>query len=122
MARDVTAIASPVAGRPRVVLICHREDRLDAEGLATWLATSFNLVGMVELRERPWRVLKRARREIRRVGLLGFADVLAFRAYYRLVHAGRDRRWLDGEVARLRARYPADLQQVPRLAAANPNT
>lgn len=117
-------MSDPVASlpRPRVVLIGHREERIDLEGLACWLAHSFELVGMVVLRDPPHVLLKRARREIRRSGLLGFLDVLAFRAYYALNLAKADAAWIDREVARLRERYPAELGRVPRLAASSPNT
>jgi folate-dependent phosphoribosylglycinamide formyltransferase PurN len=108
--------------RPRAVLICHREERIDLEGLASWLAHSFHLVGMVIVCDPPQLFLKRARTEIRRSGVFGFLDVLAFRAYYALKLARSDAAWIDREVARLREQYPADLDRVPRLTIASPNT
>jgi folate-dependent phosphoribosylglycinamide formyltransferase PurN len=107
--------------RPSAVLLCHEADRIDAEGLAAWLAASFRLAGVVALRERPGPLQTRARREIRRSGWLRFLDVLAFRAYYRLRLARADAQWIEAELARLRARYPARLDGVPRLSATNPN-
>jgi methionyl-tRNA formyltransferase len=56
------------------------------------------------------------------VGALRFLDVLAFRLFYRLRHARRDRAWIDRAVAALRRQYPADLEAVPRLEAVSPNT
>jgi folate-dependent phosphoribosylglycinamide formyltransferase PurN len=94
---------------------------VDAEGLAAWLAATFELAGVVALREPRRALLRRARREVRRVGLLRFLDVLAFRLYYGLRLAAADRAWIDGAVAGLRARYPADLAVVPRLEATSPN-
>jgi methionyl-tRNA formyltransferase len=38
------------------------------------------------------------------------------------MHAGRDRAWKDGELARLRARYPADLASVPHITVGSPNS
>jgi hypothetical protein len=108
--------------RPRVVLICHAGDRVDREGLAAWLAAAFDLVGIVMLHERRGAMTARVRREIRRVGALRFLDVLAFRLFYRLRHARRDRAWIDRAVAALRRQYPADLEAVPRLEAVSPNT
>jgi hypothetical protein len=108
--------------RPRVVLICHREERIDVEGLASWLAHSVDLVGMVVLRDPPGLLMKRARTEIRRSGVLGFLDVVAFRAYYALKLARADAAWTRREVRRLRQEYPADLDAVPRVAASSPNT
>jgi hypothetical protein len=106
---------------PRVVLMCHERDRIDVEGLAAWLATSLKLVGIVLIRERPGRMLKRVRREIRRVGFPRFLDVVAFRFYYRIALAGGDAAWIDGEVARLRTIYPARFDDVPMLAVGDPN-
>ena len=110
------------ATSPRVVLIAHRGARIDLEGLASWLEHVFDLVGMVVLSEPPRRPLDRAGREVRRSGLLGFLDVLAFRAYYALALARPDGAWIEEEVGRLRSRHPADLGHVPRLDAASPNT
>lgn len=106
---------------PRVVLICHEEDRLDSEGLASWLACTTNLAGMVVItggRRRLWRV---AKREIRRAGWLGFLDVVAFRAFSFMTLRRRDAAWKRQELARLRSRYPAELSQTPRIVVADPN-
>src|SRR5687768_4311307 len=81
------------APRVRTLLICHEGAGLDREGLARWLASFSDLTGVVVLRERGQRVWRRLRREVRRVGPLRFADVLAFRLYYRLFLAARDRAW-----------------------------
>lgn len=107
---------------PTVVLMCHQEDRIDSEGLASWLASSLKLVGIIALRGNPARMIRSTRREIRRVGLLGFLDVMAFRFYYRLWLARADARWVADEVARLRSRYPASPDEVARLVVADPNT
>src|SRR5262245_50710095 len=104
-----------MADRPTVVLICHEDDPLDAEGLTSWLASVMDLRGLIVIRDegkRRWRV---ARREIRRAGVLGFADVVAFRLYYAAVLARADAAWKAQALSDLRARYPADLTQVPRL-------
>jgi hypothetical protein len=106
---------------PAAVLICHQHDRLDSVGLASWLASSMRLAGIVEIRgdrNRLWRV---ARREWKRSGTLGFADVLAFRLFAWLRHRRSDAQWLDQEVARLQRRYPAPLEGVPRIVVDNPN-
>ena len=106
---------------PRVVLICHAGDRMDAEGLAGWLATCFELVGVVQLWEQPGRFFTKLRREWKRVGLLRLLDVLAYRVYYRLRLKPHDAAWLEAELKRLRSRYPADLAGIPVLMAADPN-
>jgi hypothetical protein len=107
---------------PRVVLICHEEDRVDAEGLAGWVASRLELVGIIKLREAPERLFTKVRREIRRVGLWRFLDVLAFRLYYRLKLSQADTLWAEHAVADLRRRYPASFAEVPVLVAPDPNT
>src|SRR5262245_2222077 len=108
-------------GSPAVVLICHVEDRLDREGLASWLASTMTLAGLIIIREDRGRLVKAARREIRRVGWLRFVDVVAFRMYARLRLAAPDSAWKDAELARLRARYPVDLSSVPSVVVDSPN-
>jgi hypothetical protein len=108
--------------QPSVVLICHEEDRLDAEGLAAWLSHTMRLAGLVIIHDNGKRKWRAAKREIRRVGLLGFADVAAFRLYSRLVLARGDASWKERELARLRESYPADLSSVPQVVVADPNS
>jgi hypothetical protein len=107
---------------PSVVLICHEGDRLDTEGLASWLASTMDLRGLVVIRHSQRRIWRTARREIRRAGWLGFADVVAFRLYTAAMLAGQHSEWKAGELARLRVRYPADLTSVPRLVVDDPNS
>lgn len=107
---------------PRVVLMCHEEDRIDAVGLASWLASSLKLAGIVLFREKPGRMIRKIRREIRRVGLLRMLDVIAFRVHYRLWLAQSDAAWMEEEITRLRTRHPADLDSVPKLVTDDPGT
>ena len=107
---------------PAAVLICHEQDRLDTEGLASWLASTLKLAGLIIIRDQPGRLWRASRREIRRVGWFRFLDVLAFRVYARLRLAGRDAAWKDEAVRRLRERYPADLTAVPRIVVSSPNS
>lgn len=58
---------------------------------------------------------------MRRVGSLRILDVLAFRLYVRLWLNRRDEAWKEQELARLRVRYPARLDDVPRLVVTTPN-
>jgi methionyl-tRNA formyltransferase len=67
-------------------------------------------------------VWRAARREARRVGWVRFLDVMAFRLFARLRLAGRERRWKASEIDRLRRRYPADLDTVPRIVVPSPNS
>ena len=108
--------------KPSVVLICHEHDRLDTEGLASWLASSLRLAGLIIIRDPRSRQWRAARREVRRVGWLRFLDVIAFRLYARLRLARGERAWKQAEIARLRQRYPAVLTAVPRIVVSTPNS
>ena len=80
------------------------------------------LAGLLIIRDRNARRWRAARRELRRAGPLGFLDMLAFRAYARLASSRHDTRWEDDQIERLRRRYPADLDRVPRLVVSSPNS
>jgi hypothetical protein len=107
---------------PTVVLICHAEDRLDRDGLASWVASTMRLAGLLIIRDDRRRLWRAARREIRRVGAVKFLDVIAFRAYARVALAGRDAAWKEAQLARLRTAYPARLDDVPQLVVSSPNS
>jgi folate-dependent phosphoribosylglycinamide formyltransferase PurN len=106
---------------PAVILICHQQDRLDSAGLASWLAATMRLVGIIEIAGDGARLRRAARRELARGGVLGFLDVLAMRAYSRLWLARTDTAWADAELARLRARYPVNLDAIPKRVVSDPN-
>ena len=110
------------AEAPTVVLICHEGERLDRDGLASWLASTMKLAGLLIIRDGADRRWRAVRREMRRVGPWGLLDVVAFRALARLVHGRRDREWEEAQLDRLRKRYPADLSQVPTLTVSSPNS
>jgi hypothetical protein len=80
------------------------------------------LTGLIIIRDQPGRLWRAARREVRRVGVLGLLDVIAFRVYAHLRLAHQDARWIRQAVRYLRARYPADLDAVPRLVVSDPNS
>jgi methionyl-tRNA formyltransferase len=80
------------------------------------------LAGLLIIRDGSRRRWLAARRELKRVGALGLLDVMAFRAYARLVHARRDSRWEDNAIAELRRRYPTNVDDVPRLTVSSPNS
>jgi folate-dependent phosphoribosylglycinamide formyltransferase PurN len=106
---------------PRTVLICHADDPLNREGLARWLAATTTLAGIIVLEEPPSRLKQRIRREIKRVGWLRFADVLAFRLYYKLFLARRDSVWEQNTLRSICAQYPAVEVSTKVLHAASPN-
>lgn len=80
------------------------------------------MAGFIIIRDDPTRLWRAARRELRRVGLLRFLDVLAFRVYRRLRLAAGDAAWIDRTVAQYRARYPVDLDRIPRIVVSTPNS
>ncbi len=90
----------------KTLLICHEGADLDREGLARWLGSFSEVVGIVVIREKGGRKWKRIRREVQRVGVLRFFDVLAFRIYYRLRLAAKDRAWEGAKLEDLRRTYP----------------
>jgi len=106
----------------KTVLICHRDEPQNGIGLARWLASFTDLAGVMileETRERKWR---RLRREIRRVGWLRFVDVVAFRLYYRVFLAARDRRWEDSVIAEICSKYTKPGPSTRYLVTSSPNT
>jgi folate-dependent phosphoribosylglycinamide formyltransferase PurN len=106
---------------PTVVLICHEGDRIDTEGLASWLAGTMNLAGLIVISDQGRRLWTAARRELRRVGWLGFLDVVAYRAYARLRLRSAEDAWKTRQIDALKQQYPVDLADVPRIVVANPN-
>jgi folate-dependent phosphoribosylglycinamide formyltransferase PurN len=106
----------------RTLLICHAGDRLNQVGLARWLASFSHVTGIVVIRETRQRLWQRIRREINRVGLARFLDVLAFRLYYRFMHASRDRAWEQQRVSQFCNTYAELPPSVPILYTHSPNS
>lgn len=106
----------------RTLLICHREAGLDSQGLARWLASFSHLAGMIVLEETGKHRWRRARRELKRVGLLRFLDVLAFRLYYKLLLSRNHRAWEKKELETLARRYPQFPRELPVLHTSSPNS
>jgi len=111
------------AGRAamRTLLICHHDAPLDREGLVRWLGSFSTVAGTLVVREPGRRLRTRIRREVSRVGLWRFADVLAFRAFYTLACRRSDCRWEQRQRERLRARFP-EWPRAPELIVRSPNS
>ncbi len=88
----------------RTALICHDDNAISREVLPAFLASFSELVGIVVINEPRGRLLERLRVEIRR-SRLRTIDVFAFRLWYRLRGAGRDREWLLRQREQLAAAY-----------------
>jgi hypothetical protein len=86
----------------KTLLICHDGAQLDQVVLARWLNSFSNLVGVVVIQEPSSRMWKRIKHEVKRIGAVRFLDALAFRFYYRIFLAGKDRRW---ELRELREKF-----------------
>jgi hypothetical protein len=106
----------------RTLLICHSGSRLSTEGMSRWLASYSDLVGIVVLEEDRRRVLQRIKREIRRVGLVRFLDVVALRIYYKLLLAGRDAEWERFKLDELRQAFSPPPETVSLLRTNSPNS
>jgi hypothetical protein len=107
--------------RPRTVLICHADSRQNLEGVAPWMASFSNLVGIVVLDEKGTRLRTRIRNEVRRIGRLRFLDVMAFRLYYAAFLARDDKKWLQRQLDAVMARYSTLPSTVEILRVADPN-
>ena len=107
--------------KPRIVLICHREDLFDRELVSRWLASFAELAGIVEIEERPEVAWRRLRAERRRVGMARLLDVLAFRAYYRIALAAADAAWERAATTRAAQLWQAPDPATPVLRTHDPN-
>jgi hypothetical protein len=105
----------------KTLLICHHDAPLDYEGLVRWLGSFSEVVGIVNVRETRTRMEQRVKREIKRVGRARFADVLAFRFYYRAFLSKEDRAWEEEKLEELRKAFP-ELPDVPVLHTPDPNS
>jgi hypothetical protein len=105
----------------RTVLICHEDDLLNREGFARWLASFTQVVGIVVLRETKKRKFRRIVREVQRVGLFRFIDVISMRIYYKLRLAAQDKHWENNKLNELRGLYPNLSESIPILIISNPN-
>jgi hypothetical protein len=106
----------------KTFLICHESEPLNAQALPRWLASFSDLSGVLILRETANIQKKRVKRQIQRVGWFRFADVVAFRFYYKLLLQGGDAVWESRKLQELLARYPAIPESTPVLYAASPNS
>jgi hypothetical protein len=107
---------------PSVVLICHEQDSFDREGLARWLACTMHLAGIVVIRDGVGRLRRAVKHELRRVGWLGFADVLAYRLFDRLWLARQNAAWTRDSVAQMRRQFDTSLDGVPQIVVRDPNS
>jgi hypothetical protein len=106
----------------KTLLICHDGAALHQEAIARWLASFSILKGIVVIREARSATWRRARRELRRVGIVRFADTVAFRLYYKLFIAAGDQTWEQNTLGQLCRRYPPVPPDTRVLFTASPNS
>jgi methionyl-tRNA formyltransferase len=106
----------------KTLLICHDGAQLDQVVLARWLNSFSNLAGIVIIQEPPSRMWRRVRREIKRIGALRFLDALAFRFYYRIFLARKDRRWERQELRQKCLLYGEVRSSTAILKTPSPNS
>jgi len=107
--------------KPRIALICHRDEPFDRELVSRWLESFAELVGIAEIEERRTVRWRRLRAEARRVGVVRLLDVLAFRIYYRVARARDDASWERTAIARAPQACRAPDRAVPVLRTQDPN-
>src|SRR5580700_2264316 len=106
----------------KTLLICHEGAPLDQVVLARWLNSFSNLVGIVIVQEPASRTWRRIRREVKRIGVFRFLDVLAFRFYYRFFLAREDHRWERQELQQKCLIYGDLASDTAILKTSSPNT
>jgi hypothetical protein len=106
----------------RTLLICHHDEPLHFDGLARWLASFSDLVGILIVADPPRARLRRLRREYRRSGIFGTLDALAFRLWYRFRLARRDRQHAAAQFAAIRRQYGDAHIDAPRCTVSSPNS
>lgn len=106
----------------RVLLISHTDAPLHHEGIARWMGSWATLTGRLLIHERRLLMLRRLRRETRRVGISGILDVAAFRAFYKISRAARDSRLRSQQLNQLCERYPPIDPETKTLVVPSPNS
>jgi hypothetical protein len=80
-----------------------------------------NLAGLIVISNDRSRLWSAAKREIKRVGWIGFLDVVAFRLFSRIRLRAGENAWKRNQLSALRERYATDLSSVPTITVTNPN-
>jgi hypothetical protein len=106
----------------KTLLICHDRAQLDQVVLARWMNSFSNLVGIVIIQEPASRIWRRIRREVKRIGVLRFFDVLAFQFYYRIFLVGKDQCWERQELGQKCLIYGDITSDTAILKTSSPNT
>ncbi len=106
----------------KTVLICHANREIIRHGTAPWMDSFSDLVGIIEIEDRPGSRWGSVKREARRVGWLGVLNVVAFRLYYKLFLAKRDAVWAEERLEQLQQTFPPLRDDIPVLRTHSPNS
>jgi len=106
----------------KTLLICQDGAPLDQVVLARWLSSFSELTGVVVIEEPTSRKWRRVRREMERIGIIRFLDIIAFRLYYRLFLQSHDKQWESQQVRVRCAKYREIAPDTPIIRTPSPNT
>lgn len=106
----------------RSVLICQHDAALVREILPRWLASFTDLAGILVIREPSGHRLAKLQRSLRKEGLWGTLDLLAYRLYHRIFHAAGDRQFEAGIRHSMGQEYASIRSEVPVLEVGSPNS
>lgn len=105
----------------KTVLMRHEGARFERDVIEPWLASFADLAGVVVIRNKRERTLRRIRSEYRRSGLVGLTDVVAFRFFYKFVSAKREGEKIDRLIEETARELPPVPDDVPRITVDDPN-
>lgn len=104
---------------PQTVLLRHRESEFDREVIGRWLAATTDLVGEIVIDPDWTRQANTLKHELRRSGITGLLDAIAYRLYYRAALNDKETPKIDALISDAQAEYP-DFS-VPEYTVADPN-
>ena len=106
----------------KFVLICHDDEPLTKDGMSRWLASFGELVAVVIISENSSRLSTRIKKEIKRSGILGFLDVIAFRFYHKLYMSKKDLAYEQSTLKFLTETYPQLSENTKIFRTDSPNS
>ncbi|MGB0936509.1 MAG: formyltransferase family protein [Colwellia sp.] len=106
----------------KFVLICHDDEPLTREGMARWIASFADLQAVIVISENSNRLSARIKKEIKRSGILGFLDVLAFRLYYKFKLLRKDRQYEARTLHHIKQQYPSISDKTIIFHTDSPNS
>ncbi len=87
-----------------------------------WLASFSDVAGILVIRDLSSHRLQKLKRSLRKDGLLGTLDLLAYRLYHGIRHSADDRKYENEILLSLGQAYPALQSEIPILEVSSPNS